>query len=73
MSAGKVLEEGLWLKAVVLLCVVTGKEENEAKECDLLVAVALAKIDPGVALLVREVGVALLLYFYSGRRDMCIC
>ena len=38
-----------------------------------LVAAALSKIDAGVALLVREVGVALLLCFYSGRRDRCIC
>ena len=38
-----------------------------------LVAAALSNIDAGVALLVREVGVALLLCFYSGRRDMCIC
>ena len=35
---------------------------------------ALSKMDAGMALLVREVGVALLLCFYSGRRDiMCIC
>ena len=40
-----------------------------------LVAAALSKIDAGVALLVREVGVAPLLCFYSERRDiyMCIC
>ena len=37
------------------------------------VAAALSKISAGVALLVREVGVALLLYFFSGRRDMCVC
>ena len=37
------------------------------------VAAALSKIDAGVALLVREVCVALLLCFFSGRRDMCIC
>ena len=35
-----------------------------------LVAAALSKIDAGGALLVREVGVALLLCFYSGRRDI---
>ena len=55
MSAGEVLEDELCLKAVVLLCVVTGEKENE-EESDLLVAVALSKIDAGVALLVREVG-----------------
>ena len=33
-----------------------------------LVAAALSKIDAGVALVVREVGVALLLCFYPGRR-----
>ena len=38
-----------------------------------LVVAALSKIDAEVALLVREVGVALLLCFYSGRRHMCIC
>ena len=35
-----------------------------------LVAAALSKIDAGVALLVREVGVALLLRFCSRRRDI---
>ena len=38
-----------------------------------LVSAALSKIGAGVALLVREVGVALLLCFFSGRRDMCVC
>ena len=66
------LEEELCLKAVALLCVVADDEENEEGENDLLVAAALSKIDAGVALLVREVGVALLCFF-SGRRDMCIC
>ena len=72
MSAGEILEEELCLKAVALLSVVTGEEENEEEESDLLVAAALSKIDARVALLVREVGVALLC-FYSGRRDMCVC
>ena len=49
----------------------TGEDENEG-ESDLLVAAALPKIDGGLALLVREIGVTLLC-FYSGRRDMCIC
>ena len=73
MSAGEVLEEELCLKAVALFCVVTGEEENEEEESDLLVAAALSKMDAGVALLVREVGVAVFLCFYSGRRDTCIC
>ena len=51
------------LKAVTLLCVVTGEEENEGRGERSLVAAALSKIDAGVALLVREVGVALLLCF----------
>ena len=38
-----------------------------------LAEAALSKIGAGVALLVREVGVALLLCFFSGRRDMCVC
>ena len=66
------MEEELCLKAVALLCAVAVEEENEEEESDLLVAAALSKIDAGVALLVREVGVALLC-FYSGRRDICIC
>ena len=60
MSAGEVLEE-LRLNAVTLLCVVTGEEENKEEESDLLVAAALSKIDAGVALLVREVGVLFIL------------
>ena len=46
-----------------------GKRRREERS---LVAAALFKIDAGVALLVREVGVALLLCFYSGRRDKCV-
>ena len=38
-----------------------------------LVASALYKIGAGVALLVREVGLALLLCFFSRRREMCVC
>ena len=37
-----------------------------------LVAAALSKIDAGVALLVREVGVALLLCFYSQEGGVCV-
>ena len=73
MSAGEVLEQELCLRAVALLCMVTGEEQNEEQESDLLVAAALSKIDSGVALLLREVGVALLLCLYSRRRGMCIC
>ena len=56
------MKEELCLKAVALLCVVTGEEENEEEESDLLVAAALPKIDAGVALVVQEVGVALLCF-----------
>ena len=38
-----------------------------------LVEAALSKKGAGMALLVREVGVALLLCGFSGRRDMCVC
>ena len=39
-----------------------------------LVEAALSKVGgAGVALLVREVSVALLLCFFSGRRDICVC
>ena len=38
-----------------------------------LVEAALSKISTGVALLAREVGVALLFCFLSGRRGMCVC
>ena len=47
-----------------------GKRRREERS---LVAAVLSKIDAGVALLVREVGVALLLCFYSGRWDIYIC
>ena len=46
-----------------------GKRRRERS----LVEAALSKIGAGVALLVREVGVVLLLCFFSGRRDMCVC
>ena len=66
------LEEELCLKADALPCVVVDEEKNEEEESNLLVAAALFKIDAGMALLVRVIGVALLC-FYSGKRDMCIC
>ena len=68
MSVGEALEQELCLKAVALLCVVTDEEENE-DESNLLVAAALSKIDAGVTLLVREVGVQLLC-FCSGRQGV---
>ena len=42
---------------------VSGEEENEEKESDLSLRRRCLKIDAGGALLVREVGVALLLCF----------
>ena len=52
---------------------VADEKENEEEESDLLVSPTLSKIeDAGVALLVQEVGLALLCV-YSGRRDMCVC
>ena len=59
-STWRRLEEELCLKAVAVLCVVTDEEGNEEEESKLLVAAALSKIDAGVTLLVRGVGVALL-------------
>ena len=56
-----------------MLCVVTDEEENEEEEeSDISVAAALSKIDAGVALLVREVGVVALLCFYSEMRGVCV-
>ena len=68
-----------YLKAVVLIGLRGhGRGEKRRRGERSLVTVALSKIDAGVALLAREVGVALfgvalLLCFLSGRRDMCIC
>ena len=50
-----------------------GRGEKRGRGERSLVAAALSKIDAGVALLVPEVGVALLLCFYSGRRDIDVC
>ena len=76
MSAGEVLEEKsfvCYVKAVTLIgvrgCGRGGKRRRGERS---LVAAALSKIDVGVALLVREVCVALLLCFYLGRRDVCL-
>ena len=77
MSAGEVLEEDCfvcYVKAVALIdlrgC---GRGEKRRRGGQSLVALALSNIGAGVALLVREVGVALLLCFFSRRRDMCVC
>ncbi len=77
MSAGEVLEEDCfvcYVKAVALIglrgC---GRGEKRRRGGRSLVEAALSKIGAGVALLVREVGVALLLCFFSRRRDMCVC
>ena len=77
MTAGEVLEEDCFV------CYVKGcridwsawlrarrKRRSGGRS---LVEAALSKIGAGMALLVREVGVALLPCFFSGRRDMCVC
>eukprot|EP00904_Undaria_pinnatifida_P009286 jgi/Undpi1/5488/HiC_scaffold_2.g00767.m1 len=73
MSAGEVLEEEsfvCYVKAVALIGLRgRGRGGKRRRGERSLVAAALSKIGAGVALLVREVGVALLLCFYSGRRD----
>ena len=62
-QAGGILKNELRLKAVALLGVVMSEDENEEGESDLVVAVALFNKSARGALLVREVGVALLLRF----------
>ena len=76
MSAGEVLEDCCvsYVKAVALISLRgRGRGRKRRKGGRSLVEAALSKIGAGVALLVREVGVALLLCFFSGRRDICIC
>ena len=77
MSAGEVLKEDCfvcYVKAVALIRLRgRGRGGKRRRGGRSLVEAALSKIGAGVALLVREVGVALLLCFFSGRRDMCVC
>ena len=64
-----------YLKAVALIGLRghrRGGKRRRGEERSLAGA-ALSKIDAGVAAFVREVSAALLLCFYSGRRDMCVC
>ena len=76
MSAGEVLEEDCfvcYVKAVALIGLRgRGRGGKRRRGGRSLVEATLSKIGAGVALLVREVGVALLLCFFSGRRDMCL-
>ena len=77
MSAGEVLEKDCfvcYVKAVALIGLRgRGRGGKRRRGGRSLVASALSKIGAGVALLAREVGVALFLCFFSGRRDMCVC
>ena len=77
MSAGEGLEEEgfvCYLTAVALIGLRGhGRGGKRRRGEQSLVAAALFKIGAGVPELVREVGVALLLCLYSGRRDMCVC
>ena len=58
-----------YLKAVALIGLRgQGRGETRRRGERSLVAAALSTIDAGVALLLREVGVALLLCFYSRRQ-----
>ena len=77
MSAGEVLEEDCFVcyeKAVALIGLRgRGRGGKRRRGGRSLVEAALSKIGAGVALLSREVGVALLLCFFSGRRGMYVC
>ena len=73
MPAGEVLEEELCLPEGCRIALSGHGRGGERRRGERsLVAAALTKIDAGVASLVRVVGVALLLYFYSGRRDIYV-
>ena len=73
MSAGEVSEEDCfvcYVKAVALIGLRDrGRGGKRRRGGRSLVEAALSKIGAGMALLVREVGVALLLCFFSGRRN----
>ena len=76
MSGGEVFEEELCILPEGCGIALRGRGQGgkRRKGERYLVAAALSKIDGSVALLVREVGAALVLCFYSGRRDiLCIC
>ena len=77
ISAGEVLEEDCfvcYVKAVALIGLRgRGRGGKRRRRRRSPVAAALSKLHAGLALLVREVGVALLLRFFWGRRDMCVC
>ena len=77
MSAGEVLGEESFVcypKAVALIGLGGhGRGAKRRRGERSIVTAALSMIGAGVALLVREVGVALLLCFYSGRRDIYVC
>ena len=76
MPAGEGLEEDCFVCYVKVVALIgprgRGRGKKRRRGGRSLVAAALSKIGAGAALLVREVGVALLLCFFSGRRDMCV-
>ena len=69
MSAGEVLEEALCFLPEGCRVALRGHGRGGKRRRGerSLVAAALSKIDAGVALLVREVGVAVPLCFFSGK------
>ena len=75
MSPGEILEEEsffCYVKAAALIGLRGREGGGKRRRERSSVAAALSKIGAGVALLVREVGVALYLCFYSGRRNVCL-
>ena len=73
MSAGEVLEKELCLPEGCRIALRGHGRGEKRRRGERSLVAALSKIDAGVALLVREVGVALLLCFYSERHNVCIC
>ena len=76
MSAGEVLEDYFvcYVKADALIGLRgRGRGGKRRRGGRSLVEAALSKIGAGVALLLREVGVAIALCFFSGRRNLCVC